>query len=175
MDCFPRKWRVWETREFYGLRKHLDFPPRGKIYLKPFFASKDVLGKAKNFACLREGCGAAGLNLVVIVTTIVHAEHPPPLPSVCHFLDAAVLLTVGSFLLAVKLFYLQLCLGALLLTITVGALLLTIGAFLLTSEAFLLTVGKCFYWVPQWTVGRKAQFDAKGSIEPCLWFWDPSH
>ena len=26
-----------EKRDFYGLRENFDFPPRGKIYLKPFF------------------------------------------------------------------------------------------------------------------------------------------
>ena len=54
------------------------------------------------------------------------------------FKDAALLLTVGSFLLTVKLIYLQL---------TTLAFLLTVGAFLLTVLASLLTVGAfCLQW-----------------------------
>ena len=52
-----------------------------------------------------------------------------------HFpLDAAFLLTIGSFLVAGELFHLQL---------TSFASLLTVLAFLLTVGAFLLAVGKC--------------------------------
>ena len=51
--------------------------------------------------------------------------------------DAALLLTVGSFLLTMELFCLQLTI----------CFLLTVGAFLLTSLAFLLTVGAfCLQW-----------------------------
>ena len=56
-------------------------------------------------------------------------------------MDAAFLLTVGSFLPTVELFYLQLTILAFLLT--VGALLLAVLAFLLTVGALLLTVAKC--------------------------------
>ena len=53
-------------------------------------------------------------------------------------LDAAFLLTVGSFLLTVELSYLQL---------TILAFLLTVGAFRLTILASLLTVGAfCLQW-----------------------------
>ena len=50
-------------------------------------------------------------------------------------MDAAFLLTIGSFLLIVELFYLQL---------TILASLLTVGAFLLTVLASFLTVGAFF-------------------------------
>ena len=56
-------------------------------------------------------------------------------------MDAAFLLTVGSFLLTAELFYFQLTILASLLQI--GAFLLTILASLLTVGAFLLTVGQC--------------------------------
>ena len=45
MHWFPRKWRVWGKRDFYGLRENFDFPPRGKIYLKPFFCLKRCEGE----------------------------------------------------------------------------------------------------------------------------------
>ena len=57
------------------------------------------------------------------------------------FLDAAVLLIIGSFLLTVELFNLQLFFGASLLT--AGAFLLTVRPFLLTVGAFGLTMGTC--------------------------------
>ena len=44
MDCFPRKWRVWEKGGFLPRGKIYDFPPRGKIYLRPFFLSQKMLG-----------------------------------------------------------------------------------------------------------------------------------
>ena len=40
MDCFPRKWRVWEKGAFTPWGKIYDFPPRGKIYLKPFYLKR---------------------------------------------------------------------------------------------------------------------------------------
>ena len=49
-------------------------------------------------------------------------------------MDAAFLLTIGSFLLTIELPCLQLCFLA---------FLLTVGAFLLTVEALLHTVYKC--------------------------------
>ena len=58
-------------------------------------------------------------------------------------LDAAFLLTVGSFLLTVELLCLQLSCGAGAFLLTVGASLVTVGAFFyLQSKLFLLTVGK---------------------------------
>ena len=56
-------------------------------------------------------------------------------------LDAALLLTVGSFLLAVELFYLQSTIVGFVLTI--GAFLLTLLAFFTYNWIFLLAVGKC--------------------------------
>ena len=58
-------------------------------------------------------------------------------------LDAAALLTVGSFLLTVELFYLQLTILTFLDLHTVGAFLLTLLALSLAVGAFLVTVGKC--------------------------------
>ena len=60
--------------------------------------------------------------------------------NVCTAMDAAFLLTIGSFPLTVELLYLQL---TILFFTTVGAFLLTALAFLLTDGALLLTVGKC--------------------------------
>ena len=57
----------------------------------------------------------------------------PEILKVIH-MDAAFVLTVGSFLLTVELIYLRLCLRA---------FLLTVGAFLLTIGASLLTMRKC--------------------------------
>ena len=37
------KWRVWENW-VHGLRENVDFPPRGKIYHKPFFGLKRCYG-----------------------------------------------------------------------------------------------------------------------------------
>ena len=41
---FSHEMKGFRKRSFYGLKEIYDFPPRGKIYLKPFFASKDVMG-----------------------------------------------------------------------------------------------------------------------------------
>ena len=38
------KWRVWEKGVFMAWGKIYDFPPRGKIYLKPFFCLKRCYG-----------------------------------------------------------------------------------------------------------------------------------
>ena len=57
-------------------------------------------------------------------------------------MDAAFLLTVGSFLLTVELCYLQLTILAF-LYLQLEVFCLPILASLLTVGAFLLTVGKC--------------------------------
>ena len=41
----PTKWRAWEKGAFVARGKIHDFPPRGKIYLKPFFCLKRCQGK----------------------------------------------------------------------------------------------------------------------------------
>ena len=44
MANFPMKWRVSEKGVFMAWGKFYNFPPRGKIYLKPFFCLKRCYG-----------------------------------------------------------------------------------------------------------------------------------
>ena len=71
---FSQEMKGLGKRDFYGLRENFDFPPRGKIYLKPFFCLKknrcygkfSIIGVCARTGCnnyiLRFLCGSSLLN-----------------------------------------------------------------------------------------------------------------